>query len=176
MSTNNPNQPAAGASEAQEISNAATESETINQIAEAVTAELPVENVAVPEPAAPEAPSEQDIAAEEEEPAENFDAGMDFGAILAAHERSHRSEISENEVVKGRVVKITDQAVIIDVGFKSEGIVSLAEFKEGNDVTIKPGDDGCQFLAPETVIQIQETNLERSKALRNSFYNEKIGE
>ncbi|MCI0663502.1 MAG: 30S ribosomal protein S1 [Acidobacteria bacterium] len=65
----------------------------------------------------------------------------DFGKILAEHEQSHRSEISENEVVKGRVVKITDQAVIIDVGFKSEGIVPIAEFKEGDQVTVQPGDE-----------------------------------
>ncbi len=65
----------------------------------------------------------------------------DFGKILAEHEQSHRSEISENEVVKGRVVKITDQAVIIDVGFKSEGIVPIAEFKEGDRITVQPGDE-----------------------------------
>src|SRR6185503_7855893 len=56
--------------------------------------------------------------------------GEDFASILAAQEKEHNAEVSENEVVKGRVIKITDQAVIIDVGFKSEGIVALAEFKD----------------------------------------------
>src|SRR5262249_58000050 len=65
----------------------------------------------------------------------------DFGKILAEHEQSHRSEISEGEVVKGRVVKITDQNVIIDVGFKSEGIVAISEFKDGEKVTVNPGDE-----------------------------------
>lgn len=64
----------------------------------------------------------------------------DFASILAAHEKEHSAEISENEVVKGTVIKITDQAVIIDVGFKSEGIVNVAEFKDGDTVTVKPGD------------------------------------
>ncbi|MGE0103460.1 MAG: 30S ribosomal protein S1 [Blastocatellales bacterium] len=132
MSTNNPNQPATGASEAPETSNVAAESENTNQIADAVTAELPTVSAAAPEPAA---------ASDDEEQSENFDAGMDFGAILEAHEKSHRSEISENEVVKGRVVKITDQAAIIDVGFKSEGIVSISEFKDGDEITVKPGDE-----------------------------------
>ncbi len=152
MSTNNPNQPATGAGEAQDISNAAADSETLTTAAEAVTAEFPVESVAdavaakAAEPAAI-AEVQKSTAVieaqtpEDEETSENFDGGMDFGAILAAHEKSHRSEISENEVVKGRVVKITDQAVIIDVGFKSEGIVSIAEFKDGNEVTVKPGDE-----------------------------------
>lgn len=152
MSTNNPNQPATGAGEAQDISNAAADSETLTTAAETVTAEFPVESVAdavaakAAEPAAI-AEVQKSTAVieaqtpEDEETSENFDGGMDFGAILAAHEKSHRSEISENEVVKGRVVKITDQAVIIDVGFKSEGIVSIAEFKDGNEVTVKPGDE-----------------------------------
>jgi small subunit ribosomal protein S1 len=65
---------------------------------------------------------------------------MDFGAILEQHERQNRSEIGEGEVVKGTVEKITDQAVIINIGFKSEGIVALSEFKEGDQVTVKPGD------------------------------------
>jgi small subunit ribosomal protein S1 len=70
----------------------------------------------------------------------------DFASILAAHEKEHHSEVSENEVVKGRVIKITDQAVIIDVGFKSEGIVALAEFKDGETITVKPGDEVDVFV------------------------------
>src|SRR5262245_42109939 len=65
----------------------------------------------------------------------------DFGKILAEHEQTHRAEISENEVVKGRVVKITDQNVIIDVSYKSEGIVPITEFKDGDQITVKPGDE-----------------------------------
>ncbi len=72
--------------------------------------------------------------------------GEDFASILAAHEKEHHAEISENEVVKGRVIKITDQAVIIDVGFKSEGIVPLAEFKDGENVTVAPGDEVDVFV------------------------------
>jgi len=70
----------------------------------------------------------------------------DFGKILAEHEQSHRSEISEGEVVKGRVVKITDQNVIIDVGFKSEGIVAINEFKDGEKITVSPGDEVDVFV------------------------------
>ncbi|HEX4947996.1 MAG TPA: 30S ribosomal protein S1 [Blastocatellia bacterium] len=64
----------------------------------------------------------------------------DFGKILEQHERESHLDISEGEVVKGTVVKITGQDVIINVGFKSEGIVKIAEFKDGDKVTIQPGD------------------------------------
>ena len=85
-----------------------------------------------------------------ENAAEGLDAGdgdeMTFADILAAHEKKHSSEINENEVVKGRVIKITDQVVVIDVGYKSEGIVPLAEFKDGDKITVAPGDEVDVFV------------------------------
>ena len=65
----------------------------------------------------------------------------DFGAILDQHEKQSQLEVSEGEVVKGTVVKITGQDVIINVGFKSEGIVRISEFKDGDEVFIKVGDE-----------------------------------
>ena len=49
------------------------------------------------------------------------------------------SKISEGEIVNGRVLNITDNGVIIDIGFKSEGIVPLEEFDNIDE--IKPGDE-----------------------------------
>ena len=67
---------------------------------------------------------------------------VDFGAILDQHEKQSQLEVSEGEVVKGTVVKITGQDVIINVGFKSEGIVRISEFKDGGDeLSIKVGDE-----------------------------------
>jgi small subunit ribosomal protein S1 len=134
MSTSNPIQPAVGAGEAQEANN-------IAGLAMAEGAQ-PASGEAVPESAAAAAVLEPSV----EPPADASDADgefsmEDFGKILAEHEQSHRSEISEGEVVKGRVVKISDQNVIIDVGFKSEGIVAISEFKDGEQITINPGDE-----------------------------------
>ncbi len=133
MSTNNPTQPATGASEAQETKSVPAESAQPSVAAEPAA----VESAATVQAQEPASADNAEI-----ENAEYGEMGMeDFGKILAEHEQSHRSEISENEVVKGRVVKITDQAVIIDVGFKSEGIVPIAEFKDGDQITVQPGDE-----------------------------------
>src|SRR5262245_3179428 len=131
MVINNPNQPAIGASEAQESNNAAVDS----------AQPAVVEPVAVA--AAEHAVSRfAGSGSADNEMVDNGEMSLeDFGKILAEHEQSQRSEISENEVVKGRVVKITEQAVIIDVGFKSEGIVPIGKFKEGERITIEPGDE-----------------------------------
>jgi small subunit ribosomal protein S1 len=40
------------------------------------------------------------------------------------------NEITENEVVTGTVVGITDKDVILNIGFKSDGLVPLSEFRD----------------------------------------------
>jgi small subunit ribosomal protein S1 len=47
-------------------------------------------------------------------------------------------DIKEGEIIKGRVLDITREYVIVDVGFKSEGIIALDEFAE--PINIKVGD------------------------------------
>jgi small subunit ribosomal protein S1 len=134
MSTSNPIQPAVGAGEAQEA----------NKIAGVAYGEgaQPASGEAASESAAVAAVLEPSVESSAEAPDADGEFSMeDFGKILAEHEQSHRSEISEGEVVKGRVVKISDQNVIIDVGFKSEGIVAINEFKDGEHITINPGDE-----------------------------------
>lgn len=135
MSTSNPIQPAVGAGEAQEANNIA--SVVVVEGAQPASGEAPVSESAAT--AAVLEPSVE-LSADASDADGEFSA-EDFGKILAEHEQSHRSEISEGEVVKGRVVKISDQNVIIDVGFKSEGIVAINEFKDGEQITINPGDE-----------------------------------
>ena len=60
--------------------------------------------------------------------------------LLAMYEGSFRN-ISEGEVIKGTILKVSSSEVIVDVGYKSEGIVALSEFlDETGEVTVQPGD------------------------------------
>src|SRR5205814_9583529 len=54
------------------------------------------------------------------------------------------SNIEEGEIVKSKVLRVTDTAVILDVGFKSEGAVAIAEFKD--PTSLKEGDEIEVFL------------------------------
>lgn len=54
------------------------------------------------------------------------------------------NEITEEEIVKGKIVSISNKDVTIDVGFKSEGIVSLLEFRDEDE--IKVGDQVEVYL------------------------------
>ncbi|MBN2468663.1 MAG: 30S ribosomal protein S1 [Deltaproteobacteria bacterium] len=50
-------------------------------------------------------------------------------------------EIQEGEVVKGTVVKISPDYVLVDVGYKSEGQIPISEFQGlGKEIQIKEGD------------------------------------
>src|ERR671912_107822 len=68
---------------------------------------------------------------------------QDYEQMLSMYEGT-MSQIAEGEIVKSKVLRVTDNAVILDVGFKSEGSVPLDEFKEPH--TLKEGDEVEVFL------------------------------
>src|SRR6266581_1747255 len=50
-------------------------------------------------------------------------------------------KFAEGEVMKGMVLKITDTDVIVDIGYKSEGVIPVTQFIDPNGrLTIKVGD------------------------------------
>ena len=56
------------------------------------------------------------------------------------YESSFRN-IAEGAVIKGTVLKVTASEVVVDVGYKSEGLISVAEFlDEQGHVAVQPGD------------------------------------
>src|SRR5215831_2121953 len=71
---------------------------------------------------------------------ESRPAGEDFGSLLDQFEQE-QSTLQEGEVVRGTVVGITERGVVIDFGYKSEGLVNQAEFMDNGELTVKPGDE-----------------------------------
>src|SRR2546423_12594149 len=71
------------------------------------------------------------------------DAQMDpaeFARLLDVYDNSFRN-IAEGEVVKGTVLKVTASEVVVDVGYKSEGIITIEEFlDEQGQGTVEAGD------------------------------------
>jgi len=68
------------------------------------------------------------------EDAEAFDAD-EFKEQAGLYEESFR-DIEENEIVAGTVVAVTDDEVLVDIGYKSEGTISLSEFAEEGSVAV----------------------------------------
>lgn len=63
---------------------------------------------------------------------------------LAKLYESTMSSISEGEIVRGRIVHISDSEVTVDIGFKSEGSIPVSEFPDLKD--LKVGDEIEVFL------------------------------
>jgi small subunit ribosomal protein S1 len=65
--------------------------------------------------------------------------GMD--QLLDIYDKKMAS-FSEGEIVRGRVLKITPSEVVVDIGYKSEGLLNRAEVTDYNgQVKVKPGDE-----------------------------------
>jgi small subunit ribosomal protein S1 len=67
----------------------------------------------------------------------------EFDEMMALYEDT-LSEIAEGEIVKATVLRKTESAVILDVGFKSEGLIPLEEFRDPE--AIEAGDEVEVFL------------------------------
>jgi small subunit ribosomal protein S1 len=66
---------------------------------------------------------------------------MDFGAILEQFEQEQTS-FSSGETVNGKIVGVSERGVLIDFGYKSEGLVGIEEFtNEKGEVTAQVGDE-----------------------------------
>jgi len=65
---------------------------------------------------------------------------------MATMYESTLSSIDEKEIVTGRVVSIDEKYVVVDIGFKSEGIIFTNEFSAKTLETLKVGDEIEVFL------------------------------
>ena len=106
-------------------------------------------------------------------PADHF-GGEDFASLL--DESLGRDVGFDGSVVTGKVIRLTDEFAIVDVGLKSEGRVLLKEFGlPGTDHEVKPGDvielyveryedrDGSIVLSREKARREEAwTNLEKA--------------
>ena len=67
----------------------------------------------------------------------------EYEQLLSMYEDT-LTNIEEGEIVKAKVLRVTENAVILDVGFKSEGSISRDEFK--NPDQLEPGEEVEVFL------------------------------
>src|SRR4030095_11844193 len=51
----------------------------------------------------------------------------EFKSMLDIYDDSFRN-MAEGEIVTGTVLKVTETAVVVDVGYKSEGLIQINEF------------------------------------------------
>lgn len=169
---------------------ASTENTTGAAATEAPTAETAAQD-ATSDAASDQAPAttEQPTAAANEQPAqtttaaaETYAAGgggdaeehsggeMDFGALLEQFEQE-QARYREGDLVEGKVVSVSDRGVVIDFGYKSEGVVKSEELSENGEVIVKRGD------TVEVVIKRMDTGdgtaeLSRAEAVKRRTWDD----
>ncbi len=109
----------------------------------------------------------------EDQPA--LESSETFDHLLSQYEHSH-ARLAEDggKQLEGTVIAITADSVLLDIGFKSEGILPLAEFQsKGEDV--KPGDKllvSVKGRDPDGYYELSRTRISRPKdwpALEKAF-------
>ncbi|HZT58735.1 MAG TPA: 30S ribosomal protein S1 [Pyrinomonadaceae bacterium] len=130
-------------------------------------------NTPSPEAASSETPTTSSTAtatsgapkdADDEEQPRGGSSDFDFGAMLDQYEQE-QAAFQEGSVVKGTVVGINERGVVIDFGFKSEGVVPVEEFTEGGEPTVKRGDE-VEVLIKSMESQEGVPILSRADAVR----------
>ena len=146
---------------------AASEART-NVVSEAAPAETPASEASANEAAkAASAPAPSSEADDDDDARPN---DMDFGQLLDQFEQE-QATLQEGEVVRGTVVGISERGVVIDFGYKSEGLVNPAEFTENGVISVKPGDE------VEVLVKSMETAdglpiLSRADAVRMKAWDD----
>ncbi|MFO7983223.1 MAG: 30S ribosomal protein S1 [Desulfuromonadales bacterium] len=119
----------------------------------------------------------QELEQEQEDEILNDDeVGMDeseeesFADLLEAYEQSG-PDVSRGEVVQGTILQVTSDSVMVDIGYKSEGLISVDEFKdESGEVTVKTG-DVVDVLVEGTETESGLLSLSKEKADRKKIWN-----
>ena len=62
-----------------------------------------------------------------------FASDEDLASLYLPDPDVKETKFQVNEIVKGKIVRVDSEAVIVDVGFKSEGTITRAEWSEHDD-------------------------------------------
>jgi small subunit ribosomal protein S1 len=66
---------------------------------------------------------------------------QEYQKLLELYDESMRN-LTEGEIVQGRVIGVTSNAVIVDVGYKSEGLIPIEEFTgRDGELTVQVGEE-----------------------------------
>ena len=100
------------------------------------------------------------------------DAGSeDFEKMLEAYDAKFKS-LKEGAVVKGKVLKVLPNEVIVDVGYKSEGLIDVDEFTDRDGkVNVAPGDE-IDVLLEKTEDKEGYVVLSKEKAEKMKIWEE----
>ncbi len=140
--------------------------------AESATADSATADSATADSATADSATADSATAESATAEDAVDEGeLDYEQLVALYDESMR-HLEEGQIVKGRVVGLTANEAVVDVGYKSEGMISLAEFADGSgEVYIEVGDE-VDVLLEKTEDQEGHILLSKVKAERMRIWQD----
>jgi small subunit ribosomal protein S1 len=152
----------------------------LDESSTAVTTQEPESAVSAPEGVAADpaesvtatSPNHHGIVADEPTPEEKPAAVDDFAAALESFTSESEEDVSDDHVLKGTVLKLTSNHVVVDIGAKSEGMLPIGEVldHEGNP-RFKPGDE-IDVMREKGMAEEGYINLSHQKAQRLRAWDE----
>jgi small subunit ribosomal protein S1 len=95
----------------------------------------------------------------------------EYRKLLELYDESMRN-LTEGEIVTGRIIGVTSNSVIVDVGYKSEGLIPIEEFTDrGGELSVNVGEE-VDVLLEKTEDLEGHVLLSYSKALRMRRWTE----
>jgi small subunit ribosomal protein S1 len=111
------------------------------------------------------------LATESEDDQDQERDADEYRKLLELYDESMRN-LTEGEIVTGRIIGVTSNAVIVDVGYKSEGLIPIEEFTDrGGVLSVKVGEE-VDVLLEKTEDLEGHVLLSYSKALRMRRWTE----
>ena len=111
----------------------------------------------------------------EETMAETKESEMNFEAALEDYLNVDFGDLDEGSIVKGIIVKIDTDQILVDVNFKSEGQIPASEFMDlEGKINVKVGDEVDVFVSRKNENEGTIT-LSREKAKRMQFFDQLEG-
>ena len=95
----------------------------------------------------------------------------EYERLLQLYEGSFRN-IAEGEVITGTVLKVSSSEVVVDVGYKSEGMIAIQEFLDENGECIVRAGDAVDVLLERTEDRDGHIVLSREKAEKMKIWDE----
>ena len=96
---------------------------------------------------------------------------QEYEHLLAQYENSFKN-LQEGQIIRGRVLTVTPSEVIVDIGYKSEGMIPVSEFTDfSGNVMVKPG-DAVDVLLERTEDQNGYVVLSKDKAEKMKVWDE----
>jgi small subunit ribosomal protein S1 len=108
-------------------------------------------------------------------PAEDFDfdqSDLDFDAAIQSWIASPEQDYEANKIVTGKVLEIRGDDVVIDIGYKSEGVIKIDEWREdGTDAQPPKAGDTVEVLLETAESEDGTIQLSYRKAKRQKEWN-----